>query len=64
MMHVFSIGSQAQFTGSALGSKPQVAEVIACLPSENGQYGYRVHCLEDGRVRHVSESELEPIKGG
>lgn len=58
-MHAFKIGARARFVGSPLGSKPQAAEIVACLPAENGQLGYRVLCLDDGRVRHVAESELE-----
>jgi hypothetical protein len=59
-MHAYKVGSRAHFVGSPLGSKPQPAEIKACLPSENGQPGYRVQCLDDGRERHVTESELEP----
>lgn len=58
-MHAFQVGARARFVGSPLGSKPQPAEIVACLPSENGQPGYRVQCLDDGRMRHVSEGELE-----
>ncbi|MBB3974630.1 hypothetical protein [Hansschlegelia beijingensis] len=63
-MHAFQVGTQAHFIGSPLGPKPQPAEVVACLPPENGQPGYRVKCLDDGHLRHVSESELvlEPGK--
>ncbi|GLK69845.1 hypothetical protein GCM10008179_34830 [Hansschlegelia plantiphila] len=59
-MHAYKVGARARFVGSPLGPKAQTAEVVACLPSENGQPGYRVQCLDDGRLRHVSESELEP----
>lgn len=58
-MHAFEIGATAHFLGSPVGAKPQAAEVIAKLPPEDGQPGYRVQCLGDGRVRHVLESELQ-----
>lgn len=63
-MHAFTIGAKAYFVGSPLGPKPQTAEVMACLPSENGQPGYRIRCLDDGHVRHVSESELQTLAAG
>lgn len=57
-MHLFEIGQRAHFLGSPIGAKPQTAEIVARLPQEQGQPGYRVLCLEDGRVRHVLESDL------
>lgn len=60
-MHSFEIGAQAHFLGSPVGAKPQIAEVIAKLPTEEGQPGYRVRCLDDGRVRHVLESDLQSL---
>jgi hypothetical protein len=60
-MHVFEIGDTAHFLGSPVGAKPQTAEVIARLPDEQGQPGYRVRCLGDGRVRHVLESDLRGL---
>ncbi|MGA0530476.1 hypothetical protein [Hansschlegelia sp. KR7-227] len=60
-MHEFEIGARARFVGSPLGPKPQLAEIVARLPAENGQLGYRVLCLDDGRTRHVAESELIPL---
>lgn len=62
-MHAFEIGATAHFLGSPVGAKPQDAEVLAKLPPENGQPGYRVQCLGDGRVRHVLESELQAAQG-
>lgn len=62
-MHAFEIGATAHFLGSPVGAKPQTAEVIAKMPPEEGQPGYRVRCLEDGRIRHVLESELELAAG-
>lgn len=61
-MHSFEIGAQAFFVGSPMGPKPQPAEIVACLPSENGQPGYRVLCLDDGHMRHVAESELKQLE--
>lgn len=61
-MHAYDVGAKTQFLGSPIGAKPQQAEVIAKLPPENGQPGYRVQCLGDGRVRHVQESELAPTE--
>ncbi len=58
-MHSFEVGERAFFVGSPMGAKAQPAEVVACLPPENGQLGYRVLCLEDGRERHVAESDLK-----
>lgn len=57
-MHAFEIGATAHFNGSPVGAKAQAAEVLAQLPPEHGQVGYRVRCLADGRIRHVQESEL------
>ncbi|MDR4307742.1 hypothetical protein IHQ68_14050 [Chelatococcus sambhunathii] len=58
-MHAFEIGATAQFLGSPVGAKSQPAEIIAQLPAEEGQPGYHVRCLGDGRIRHVRESELQ-----
>ncbi|RXF75500.1 hypothetical protein [Hansschlegelia zhihuaiae] len=58
-MHSFEIGETAHFLGSPVGAKPQEAEVIARLPLEDGQPGYQVRCLGDGRIRHVLESDLK-----
>ncbi|WP_020180145.1 hypothetical protein [Methylopila sp. M107] len=57
-MHAFQVGATAHFLGSPIGAKAQSAEVIAQTPSEEGQPGYHVRCLGDGRIRHVRESEL------
>lgn len=57
-MHAFEIGAKAHYLGSPVGAKAQTAEVIAKLPPENGQPGYHVRCMDDGRVRHVLESDL------
>lgn len=59
-MHAYEIGAKTHFLGSPIGAKPQTAEVLAKLPPEDGQPGYRVQCFGDGRVRHVQESELAP----
>ncbi len=61
-MHAFDIGATAQFLGSPIGAKAQPAEIIAQLPAEEGQLGYHVRCLDDGRIRHVRESELQTAK--
>jgi hypothetical protein len=58
-MHSFEIGETAHFLGSPIGAKAQPAEVIARLPPEHGQPGYRIRCLGDGRIRHVLESDLK-----
>lgn len=60
-MHSFEIGEKTQFLGSPIGAKAQAAEVIACLPPEQGQPGYHVLCLGDGRIRHVLESDLKTL---
>jgi len=57
-MHKFEIGETAHYVGSHVGAKPQAAEIVDRLPAENGQPGYRVRCLDDGRMRHVLEADL------
>ena len=63
-MHVFEIGAKAIFLGSPVGAKAQAAEIVAKLPPEQGQPGYHVRCMDDGRIRHVRESELEAAPAG
>lgn len=62
-MHKFEIGETAHYVGSPIGAKPQAAEIVDLLPAENGQPGYRVKCLDDGRVRHVFEADLRADAG-
>jgi hypothetical protein len=57
-MHAFKIGATAHYVGSPIGAKPQLAEVLACLPSEHGEPSYRVRCLGDGHERRVVETDL------
>ncbi|PZQ19174.1 MAG: hypothetical protein DI565_01980 [Ancylobacter novellus] len=63
-MHKFEIGEKTHYVGSPVGAKPQAAEIVARLPDENGQPGYRVKCLGDGRIRHVFEEDLRANAAG